>query len=258
VSDIHDTAVIDRGATLGENVCVGPHAFIDQDVRIGDDCVIGPNAVILRYTTLGDGCKVHAGAVIGDLPQDLDFADEPSYVKVGANCILREGVTIHRGTKPESVTEIGDDCFLMAFSHCAHNVKLGKGVILANGVLLAGYVEIGEGAILSGLASVHQFVHIGRLAMMGGSSGATMDVLPFMTAKSFVLNTISGPNSVGLRRAGIGAEERKEIKRAFTLLCRSGLTREDALKEIRQSLTSPAAAEICAFVESSKRGICIT
>jgi UDP-N-acetylglucosamine acyltransferase len=256
VNEIHSTAVIDSAATLGENVCVGPHAFIDADVHIGDDCKIGPNAVILRYVELGSGCKVHAGAVIGDIPQDIDFVGEPSFVKVGNNCIMREGVTIHRGTKPGSVTEIGDDCFLMAFSHCAHNVKLGKAVVLVNDALLGGYVEVGDGAFVGGKVGLHQFVRVGRLAMLGGGCGMSIDVLPFMMTKSQAFNEMAGPNSVGLRRAGIGPEERKEIKRAFVLLCRSGLSREDALKQIRDTSTTPPAEEICRFVESSERGIC--
>ncbi len=258
MSEIHESAVIDSGASIGENVTIGPNAVIEGDVSIGDDCSIGPNAVVMRYTTLGSGCAVHPGAIIADIPQDRDFTGEESYVKVGANCVIREGVTIHRGTKKGTTTELGDDCFLMAFSHCAHNVKLGKDVTLANGVLLGGYVEVGDGAFLSGNAMVHQFVRIGRLAMMGGGSGATQDVLPFMTLKPYTLSTLIGPNTVGLRRAGIGPEARKEIKKAFSLLCRSELSQADAVREIRETLTSLEAGEMCDFVEGSERGYCRT
>ena len=167
---IHPSAMVNPNAVLGDHVTVGPFAFIDRDTQIGEDCVIGPHSVILRYTSLGRSCRVHAGAVLGDLPQDLAFKDEPSYVKIGANCVLREGVTIHRGTKTDTSTVLGDNCFLMANSHLGHNVQLGHGVIIANGALLAGHVEVGERAFISGNVVIHQFVRIGRLAILSGCS----------------------------------------------------------------------------------------
>lgn len=253
---IHLTAVVDPGAVIGANVSIGPFAFIDRDTQIGDGCVIGPHSVILRFTTLGRNCRVHACAVLGDLPQDLAFKNEPSYVKIGANCIFREGVTIHRGTKPGTSTVVGDNCFLMANSHLAHNVQLGNGVIVANGALLAGYVEVGERAFISGNAVIHQFVRIGRLAMLSGCSGIGKDVPPFCTTVGICRNRIAGLNVVGLRRAGIGPEERRAIRAAIKVLYRSGLNVSQALERIKKEFTQPVVQEICAFIEASKRGIC--
>jgi UDP-N-acetylglucosamine acyltransferase len=253
---IHPTAVVDPGAVIGANVTIGPFAFIDRDTQVGEGCVIGPHSAILRYASLGRNCRVHACAVLGDLPQDLAFKEEPSYVKIGANCVFREGVTVHRGTKPGTSTVVGDNCFLMANSHLAHNVQLGNGVIIANGALLAGYVEVGERAFISGNALIHQFVRIGRLAMLSGSSGIGKDVPPFCTTVGVCRNRIAGLNVVGLRRAGIGPEERQAIRSAIKLLYRSGLNVSQAVERIKKEFPQPAVQEICAFIEASKRGIC--
>jgi UDP-N-acetylglucosamine acyltransferase len=253
---IHDSAVIAPGARLGRNVSVGPFAVIEDDVDIGDDCVIGPHVCVLRYTTLGAGCRVHAGAVLGDLPQDLSFAGEPSDVRIGARCWVREGVTVHRGAKSGSVTQVGDDCLLMANSHVAHNVRMGSHVILANGVLLAGHVEVGDRAFISGNAAIHQFVRIGRLAMVGGVGAVTKDVPPFCTTRTGAYNRIGGMNMVGLRRAGVSAEERLQIQRAFKIFYRGGLNAKQAVQAMRAMPRSPLVNEFVDFVEQSKRGVC--
>lgn len=254
---IHPTAIIDPEAEIGPGANIGPFSYIGPKVKIGANCKIGPHVVIHPYTTIGDNCEIHAGAVLGDTPQDLSFhSDTESYVVIGNNCVFREGVTVHRGTKPGTTTTIGDDCFLMANSHCAHNVKLGNKVILVNGVLLAGYVEVDDGAFISGSVVVHQFVKIGKLAMLGGSSGIGRDILPYCTARSMALNDIAGLNVVGMRRAGITAEKRLEIKRAFRLIYNQGLTPRQAAAEIRQTFTSGPALDFSDFIDRSTRGIC--
>jgi UDP-N-acetylglucosamine acyltransferase len=253
---IHPSAVVEAGAELGEQVSVGPGAFIEKGAVIGDGCAIGPHAIIYGHTTLGRGCKVHAHAVIGDLPQDLAFKDQPSFVKVGDECVLREGVTIHRGTKEGTTTAVGNRCFLMANSHLGHNVVLGDQVILANGVLLAGYVDVGARAFISGNSVIHQFVRIGRLAMIGGECGINKDVPPFCTTLPVHLNAIGGMNIVGMRRAGLTPDERKAVKAAFKLLYRSGLNVSQALEKMKEQFTSGPAAEFVQFIEESKRGIC--
>ena len=253
---IHKTAIIESGSEIGKDVSVGPFSYIESGAKIGDGCVIGSHVTIMRHTILGSKCQVHAGVVLGDLPQDLGFAGGESFVKIGVNCVIREGVTIHRGTKPGTETVIGDGCFLMAFSHCAHNVKLGNNVILANNVMLGGYVEVGDKAFISGGTGVHQFVHIGRLAMVGGNSGLSKDLPPFCTVRSISFNTVAGMNIVGMRRAGLSPEERAQIKKAFKMLYCSGLNVKQAVEHMKPVFPSGPAQEFWQFVEQSKRGIC--
>lgn len=253
---IHPTAVIDPGAELGENVSVGAFCYIDRHTKIGDHCILGPHVTILPFTTLGRGCKVHAGAVLGDLPQDLVYQDTESYVRIGNNCTIREGVTIHRGTKSRTVTEVGDDCLLMAFSHLAHNARIGNRVVIANGALIAGYAEIGDRAFISGNCLVHQFVRVGRLSMMSGGSAIQKDVPPFCITRSLSTNTVLNLNIVGLRRAGFTGEQRLILKRAFDTLYRSGLNITEAVTKLEEDFDDELSREICEFVKSSKRGIC--
>lgn len=253
---IHPTAVVESGAELGEDVTVGPFAYIDHQVKIGAGCIVGPRATVLRYTTLGENCRVHPGAVIGDTPQDLAFEEAETYVQIGDRCDLREGCTVHRGTKPGSVTVVGDDCLLMANSHVAHNAQIGNRVILANNALIAGYAQVGDRAFISGGCLVHQFTRVGRLVMMSGGSAVQKDVPPFFMTRGVTINTIMGLNVVGLRRAGFSNEERHILKRTIQVLYQSGLSIPSAVDKLDQDIDSPLIDEICSFIRSSERGIC--
>lgn len=253
---IHQTAIVGPGAEIGANVDIGPYCVIEDDVRIGDGCVLGPHVTVMRYTTLEAECRVHAGAVLGDLPQDTAFKPCRSNVHIGPRCVIREGVTIHRGTHPDTTTEIGKGCLLMAFSHCAHNVRLGSGVIMANGALLAGFVEVGANAFISGNAAVHQFVKIGRLAMLGGNCAVTKDLPPFCLVGAASLNGVRGLNVVGLRRAGLSDSDRAEIKRAYRLVFLSGLSSRVASERIRAECSESPALEMAEFIDGSTRGLC--
>jgi UDP-N-acetylglucosamine acyltransferase len=255
-SSIHPTAVVHSAARLGTGVQVGPGAVIEADVEIGADSHIGPHAVVLSGTRMGARCRVHSGAVLGDAPQDLAYQGAPSWVEIGDECVFREGVTVHRGTKEGSITRVGHRCFLMANSHVAHNCVLADEVILANGVLLGGYVEVGARAFISGNAVVHQFCRVGRLAMLSGLSAASKDVPPFCILENSTSNTIAGLNVVGMRRAGFSPDQRAEIKRAFRMLYRSGLNVDQAVEQMKSAFPAGPAAELWQFAESAKRGIC--
>lgn len=253
---IHPSAVIGDQVRLAESVSVGAFCVIEDGVEIGAGTVIGPHVTIFSGVSIGRECRLHAGVVLGDVAQDRRATEGWSGVRIGDGCILREGVTIHRGTGEGSVTEIGAQCMLMANAHCAHNVRLGEGVILANGVLLAGYAEVGDYAFLSGNSVVHQFARIGRRAMVGGLSALSQDLPPFMTSRPSALNDVAGTNVVGMRRAGMSAEERRAVARAHRLLYRMGLTRKQAVSAIQAEFASGPAREIADFVHSSTRGVC--
>jgi UDP-N-acetylglucosamine acyltransferase len=253
---IHSTAVVEPGARLGENITIGPFAYVASDTDIGRGCHLGPRSTVLAYTTLGEECQVHAGAVVGDLPQDLAFnRGDVSFVKVGHRCVLREGVTIHRGTKPGSTTRVGDDCFLMANSHVGHNAILGNRVIMANGALVGGYATIGDRAFISGNCMIHQFARVGRLAMMSGGSAAQKDIPPFCMTQSSATSILLGLNVVGLRRAGFDSEERQQLKEAFKRLFCSGLLVSTAIEQLEASGPSASVLELCNFIKTSKRGV---
>jgi UDP-N-acetylglucosamine acyltransferase len=256
MTTIHSTALVHAGAEIGTDVTIGPYAVIEDKVRVGAGTVIGPHVTLCRHTTIGDCCVVHANAVLGDWPQDTAFKPaEESFLKIGSRCQIREGVTMHRGTKPGTATEVGDNCFLMVNSHLGHNVKLGASVIIANGALLAGYVEVGTGVFISGNCLIHQFCRIGRLAILAGGTAINKDVPPFCKTQGLEPNTVAGLNVIGLKRAGIGPEDRLAIKRAFAVIYQSGLNVSQAVERLKQE-PSVFAREFREFIEASKRGIC--
>jgi UDP-N-acetylglucosamine acyltransferase len=252
---IHPTAVIESGAILGNGVTVGPFTYIDHAVRVGDGTVLGPHVTLLGHTTIGKNCQIHATAVVGDLPQDLSFQGGTSYVTIGDDCVIREGVTIHRGTGAETTTSVGQGCMLMANSHLAHNVSLGNRVIVANGALLAGYVQVGDQAFISGNCLVHQFARVGRLAMLSGGAALQKDLLPFCMTPALTTSRIMGLNSVGLRRAGMSGADRDILKQALTVLYRSQLSVPAALEKLAD-IDSPLVQEWCEFIKIAKFGIC--
>jgi UDP-N-acetylglucosamine acyltransferase len=250
----HATAIVSSDAKLGANVIIGPYAVIERDTYIGEDCEIRAHAVVKRFTSIGTANTLHEGAVLGGEPQDVGYVDCVSHLRIGSNNRIREGVTIHRGTQPESVTTVGSGCFIMANAHVAHNCRLGDGVIIANNVALAGNVDVGDQAFISGGVVVHQFCRIGRLAMIGGNSKIVQDCLPFVTTDG-VPGRARGLNLVGLRRAGLKSNEIRNLKAAYQLLLRSGLPLESALARLTE-LDNPLVNELIDFVRASTRGFC--
>jgi len=250
---IHPTAIIDPRAEVDPTVQVGPCAVIDTGVRVGPGCVLGPHVYLTGQTVIGARNRFHAGCVIGDAPQDLKYGGEPTGLVIGEDNVFREHVTVHRSNTPEEVTRIGSHCFFMASSHVGHNSVVGNRVIMANGALLGGHVEVHDQAFLSGHCLVHQFVRIGRLALMQGRSGVGLDLPPYTVARG--VNQLCGLNIVGLRRAGLSAEERLDLKSAYKTLFRAGHRIEEALKWARQGAKFEHARAMIEFVAASKRGV---
>ncbi len=249
---IHPTAIVDGGARLGEGVVIGPCAVVEDEVTIGARTELRAHAVVKRYTTLGAGNTVHEGAVLGGEPQDLGFTGGETRLEIGDGNRIREGVTIHRATRPGQVTRVGSGCFLMAYAHIAHDNRIGDHVIIANNTALAGYVDIDRGAFLSGGVVVHQFCRIGRLAMIGGNSKVIQDALPFVTTDGVPCRA-RGLNLVGLRRAGVPASQVRALKEGYRLLLQANLRLPDALERMA-ALQDPLVDEMTAFVRASKRG----
>ncbi len=253
-SVIHPTAIIHPKAKLDSTVRVGPYAVIDEGVELGAHCVVGPHVYLTGLTTIGTHDSFHAGCVIGDAPQDLKYQGEPTRLRIGDHNVFREHVTIHRSTKTDGETVVGSHNFLMANGHIGHNSRLGDHIIIANGVLLGGYVTVQDRAFLSGNCLVHQFTRVGKLALMQGGSAISQDLPPFTVAQRD--NEICGLNVIGLRRAGFAAEQRLELKRIYRKLFRSGKNLRAAIEEAQKTFTSPVAKTLQDFVAEAKRGVC--
>jgi UDP-N-acetylglucosamine acyltransferase len=249
---IHPTAQIDPGAEIGRDTSIGAFAVVERDVVIGDGCRIAAHAVIRRHTTLGPRCRVWEHATLGGEPQDVSFHDQVSRLEIGADNIIREGVTIHRATTEGGSTRVGDGNFVMANCHIAHDCRIGDRVIIANGALLAGHVSVADRAFVSGNVVIHQFARVGTLAMVGGLARVSQDCLPYMITEGSPASA-RGLNLVGLRRAGFTVEQVRGLKRAFRTLFRAGRSLQDALAELEASSCAEVAS-LAAFVRSSKRG----
>jgi UDP-N-acetylglucosamine acyltransferase len=252
----HPTAVIHAHAQVHPTVVVGPYAVIDEHVVLGAHCVLGPHVYLTGHTTIGEHNRFHAGCVMGDAPQDLKYAGAPTRLRIGHHNIFREHVTVHRSNQLTEDTVIGSECFLMAHVHVAHNCQIEDRAILAGGAMLAGHVAVGERAFVSGNCVVHQFVRIGALSMMQGGAAVSKDVPPFTLADRNQTNILCGLNSVGLRRAGITAAERLELKKLYRLLLTGTERWREALEAARAQFRSGPAIQFIEFVASSKRGIC--
>jgi len=253
---IHPTAIIEPGAQLGTEVEIGPYACIGAEVEIGARTIVQSHAVIDGTVQLGEDNQIGHSAVIGGLPQDLSFKPGTrSRIEIGNGNIIREHVTIHRGTAEGSATKIGDNNFLMASAHLGHNCTVGSKVIIANHCLLGGYVTVEDGVFLGGGCVFHQFIRIGRLAIAQGLSAFSKDIPPFCLAAE--RNLVFGLNVIGLRRAGFSVEERRELRRAFQLLFESGLNVSQALDRAKAERWGAPAQTFFQFVrEAKRRGVC--
>jgi UDP-N-acetylglucosamine acyltransferase len=250
---IHPTAIVDKSARIGTNVSIGPYAVIGPEVAIGDECVIWPHTVI-EYTTLGKACQVFPNASLGLAPQHLKYKGEKTKLTVGDRTIFREGVTVHRGTAlDKSETIVGNDCYLMALSHVAHDCRVGNNVIMANGAQLAGHVQIGESCFISATVGIHQYVRIGKGALVSGGAMVPLDVAPFCIAQGDRAD-IRGLNVVGMRRLGIDRESIALLKEAFKIMFHSGLTLKEALDAPALNVANAHVQTFREFLLEPKRG----
>lgn len=254
-SKIHSTAIIDPAVHLGSNVTIGAYSVIEGDVKIGDDCEVGHHVVIASGTRLGNGVRVFPGAIIGNQPQDLKYKGEPTTVEVGDMTVIRECVTINRGTTATNNTKVGKNCLLMAYSHVAHDCVLGDGIILANSVNLSGHVTIHDNVIIGGLTGVHQFVTIGTCVMIGAIFRVSKDVPPYVLAGGQPLS-YEGLNLIGLRRRGFSPNTIQTIADTYHLIYRSKLNVSQALQKLTaMDGKAPEVEKIIDFIQKSKRGI---
>lgn len=257
IAEIHATAVVDPGASLGEGVTIGPYSVIGPRVTIGDGATLGAHVVIERDTTIGSQCRVHSGAVLGGDPQDLKYDGESSRLAVGDRTVIRECATLNRGTSARGMTEIGSDCLLMAYSHVAHDCIVGDNVVIANAVNMGGHVTIEDWAIVGGVTAIHQFVRIGQHAIVSGASAVRKDVPPYVKAAGNPLH-LYGLNSVGLQRRGFSDEARQALRRLYRLFFQSDLNISQAIVAARADMEPrPEIEHFLAFVEASERGITV-
>ena len=254
---VHETAVIDSSAVIADDVSVGPYTVIGPNVRIGAGVEIGPHVHIVRDTVIGDGCRIHHSAALGGDPQDLKYGGEFAELVIGNNTVIREFVTLNRGTSAHGKTEIGSNCLLMAYAHVAHDCVLGNNVILANSVNMGGHVLIEDHVIVGGLTAIHQFVRIGKHAFVGGSAAVMKDVPPYVKAAGNPLK-LYGLNSLGLQRRGFSEETRMTLKRAYRMVFSSSMNVSQALQTARNELVvTPDVEHFLAFIEASQRGVTV-
>ncbi|MBI9089138.1 MAG: acyl-ACP--UDP-N-acetylglucosamine O-acyltransferase [Desulfobacterium sp.] len=253
---IHPTAIIDPGAEIDSNVTIGPYAIVKNDVRIGAGTEIGPHATIDEYVTIGPDCRIFQYASVGGAPQDLKYHGEKTYLNIGRATIIREFVTINRGTEfGGGYTEVGEENYLMAYTHIAHDCKTGNRVILANNSTLAGHIEVGDNVTVGGLVAIHQFVKIGDFAYIGGKSAVTKDIPPYVIAAGDRA-TLHGLNNVGLKRNQFPKSTLQELKKAYRIVFRIGLTVKQAAERVRAEVDQiPEVINFMTFIQESNRGV---
>lgn len=256
-TEIHSTAVVGSKAELGQDVVIGPFCVVQDNAVIGDGCVLDAHVMIYGFTSLGAGCRVSPFASLGGAPQDLTYKGEDTRAKIGAGCQIREYVTVNRGTaRGGGLTEVGDRCLLMAASHVAHDCKLGKEVIMANEVALAGHVHVEDFATIGGLSAAHQFVRIGAYAYIGGMTAISQDVPPYVIATSRGESFLHGLNKIGLKRRGFNDSTMAALKKAYRIFFRYGLTVPEASERIKAEVElKPEVLHLMDFMQTSERGI---
>lgn len=255
MANIHHLAVVEEGAEIGDDVTIEAFAVVKKNVKLKKGVTIMSHAYIDGHTTIGEETTIFPSASIGTRTQDLKFAGEVTYVEIGARCTIREFATINSSCQEGTVVRVGDDTLIMAYCHVAHNCEIGKGVIMANGAMLAGHVVIEDYANIGGMTPIHQRVRVGAYAMVGGFSRVTHDIPPFTIGAGYPYK-IGGLNIVGLKRRHFSFEARQALAKAFRLTYRSQLSSDEALKQVTQEVGDfPEVQKWVAFCQSSERGL---
>lgn len=256
---IHATAIVHPTAQVGEGVTIGPYAIVEENVVIGKGTTIGAHAMICRWTQLGENNQIFHMASVGAPPQDLKYKGEECWTRLGNGNVIREFATIHRGTTSgHAETVLGDNNLMMAYSHVAHDCRVGSGNVFANSATLAGHVTVQDNVILGGLVAIHQFVTIGSYSMLGGGTLVGLDIPPYMIATSGKRDAkLRGLNLIGLKRRGFSDEAINNLKKAYKTLYMAGLKQVDAVAKIRAELRGCREVDtLLDFIEQSKRGTC--
>jgi len=254
-AQINNNAQVSKLARVGEGVIVGPHTIIGDNVVIGAGTKIGAFCVVEGNTTIGKNCEVFTGAVIGSQPQDLKYKGEKSYLEVGDNNIIREYCTFNPGTGEGSKTTVGNGNLFMAYSHVAHDCRVGNNCVIANNGTLAGHVTIEDKAVIGGLVAIHQFVRVGKLSIIGGCSKVVQDIPPFSTCDGHPAR-IFGLNLIGLRRSNTSKDSIHQLNHAYKILFSSALTIKHALEKLEKEITPlDETAYLINFIKSSERGV---
>jgi len=254
---IHPTAIIDPKAEVGEGVEIGPYVVVEKGVSIGAGTKIRPHVIIGEGTQIGKNCQIFQFSSIGEAPQAFAYKGEKTLLIIGDNNVIREYVTLHRATVAGGgKTVIGNNNFIMAYSHVAHDCHIGNQVIMANGATLAGHITIEDYATIGGHSAVHQFCRIGTHAFISGLTGVSQDIPPYMLAAGDRAK-LYGLNSVGLKRHRFSGEAIKALKKAYRIIFRSGMTLEHALQNIDEDPISQLqeVRHLLQFIQHSKRGI---
>ena len=253
---IHSAAIVDKKAKLADDVEVGPYALIGPNVEIGKSVTIAGHVVVDGYTAIGEGTRIFTGAVIGSPPQDLKYKGKKSFLEIGKNNIIREYVTMNPGTEEGTVTSVGDGNLLMAYSHVAHDCKVGNNCVIANLGTLAGHVTIEDKVVIGGLAAVHQFTRVGKMAIIGGCSKVVQDVPPFSTCDGNPAR-VYGLNLIGITRAGMPKDAQARLRKAFKILFHSGLIFKNGVERVKKSVGSFEEIDyLLNFIKNSERGVC--
>ncbi|MEO8399636.1 MAG: acyl-ACP--UDP-N-acetylglucosamine O-acyltransferase [Ignavibacteriaceae bacterium] len=255
MTNIHSTAIVSPKAKLGSNIEIGPYSIIEDDVEIGNDCKIGPHACIYNGARISDRVKIFQAASISNLPQDLKFNNEKSFLFIDSDTTIREYATLHKGTSDGGSTKVGKNCLIMTYAHVAHDCQVGDSSILSNGVQVAGHCVIQENVVIGGLTGVHQFSKVGKYSMIGACNKIAADIPPYVLASGYPIR-FEGLNIIGLRRKGFSNDDILLIKDIYKILYTSGLTFTKAKEKISEDFKENIyAKEILDFIKKSERGI---